>query len=198
MEEELHLKKIFLISMIVSLSISALVGVVIFLIGNFGEIEARILFTTISIGIYSLIGLGFSALYERRKLPLFSISGLILTILSFISVILEIWEIYPGNIWKTTLIFIILGASFLQASLILLAKSDKFIVDISIFTTIFLISVVAILLIALVLLEERVGEFYFRILGSIAILDGLGTIITPILVKVTKIPHAQQSVKVKK
>ena len=190
MEEKVHLKKIFLISLIISLSISALAGIIIFLIGNFGEIEIRILLTTLTIGGFSLIGLGFSSLYESKKLPLFSISGLILTVLSFITAILEIWDISPFNTWKATLIFIILGASFLQASLILLAKSDKFIVDVSVLSTMFFISVVAILLIAYILVED-VGEIYFRILGAVAILDGLGTIVTPILVKVTKISHKQ-------
>jgi len=187
MEQTHHLKKTFLITMIVALCISALIGVIIFLIGNFGRIEMRILTTTISIGIYSLIGLGFSVLYEKRKLFLFSSTGLILAILSFIVTVLSIWDIIGGDLtWKSQLIFFILAVSFLHISLILLAKDEKTYVNVVVSLTIFFISLVAFLLIILILAEIR-EEFFFRFLGATAILDGLGTIVTPIVKKVSNL-----------
>ena len=180
-------KKPFLISLIGSLCISAFIGVIIFLIGNFGELEMRILGTTISIGIFSLIGLFFANLCEKNKVLLFSSTGLIFTILGFLINVLFIWDLLDDEIyWKSMLIFIIITLSALHAALIMLLKSNN-LVNTSIMATLLMIGLVAIFLISLVILDGDVSAFVFRILGAIAILDGLGTIVTPLLKRFTKL-----------
>lgn len=67
MKENMNVKKVFLITMIISLSISALVGIVLFLIGSFGYLELRILLTTLAIGGFSLTGLCSSLLYDKHR-----------------------------------------------------------------------------------------------------------------------------------
>ena len=63
-----NLRKTFLITMIISLSISALIGIIIFLFGDFGDSEVKILLTTLSIGGFSLTGLCCSVLYEKKNI----------------------------------------------------------------------------------------------------------------------------------
>ena len=67
MKQNFDFKKIFLITMVISLSISALIGIFVFLLGDFGETDFKLLMTTLTIGGYSLTGLCCSVLYEKRK-----------------------------------------------------------------------------------------------------------------------------------
>ncbi len=100
--ENLNYKKYFIITLIVALSISALIGIIIFLFGDFGEIEIQLLLTTLSIGGYSLTGLCSYIIYNRKDLKAFSIYGMLISINGFISTIMAIWEIFDfENLWKT-------------------------------------------------------------------------------------------------
>ncbi len=110
MADILHLKKVFLITMIISLILAALIGVVIFLIGNFSEVEMRILGTTASITIYSLIGLFFSWISEKGKMKYFPLGGLILTIFAFVCTVMLIWELNGeiiATIWTVGSYFVV-------------------------------------------------------------------------------------------
>jgi hypothetical protein len=193
MEENTNFKKVFLITMIISLSISALIGIIIFLLGDFGEIEARILFTTLTIGGFSLTALCSSVLYDKHRYVPFSATGMIVAVIGFLITTLAIWEILDfDDIWKVIIISIILSASIAHSSLLLLIKSRKTIVNVSLMLTLLFISIVALMLIILVLSEFDMDfEFYYRLLGVFAILDVLGTIVTPITLKVTSLNESQ-------
>jgi len=91
------LKKIFLTTLIIALSISALIGAFVLLIGEFGETEAKLLATTLSIGGFSIAGLCASIWYDRRKFLLFSLSGIITSILGLFYSIILIWEIVEAD-----------------------------------------------------------------------------------------------------
>lgn len=193
MEQNFNLKKTFLISMIVSLSISALIGIFIFLFGDFGETEARMLLTTLTIGGYSLTGLYCSTLYEKKRAISLAFSGMAVSILGFLYTVLVIWEIIDLDIldnFKPLLMFIILAFSLAHSCLLLLIKSEKPIIKNSLFATVGFIGIVALMLILLVFEAiDDPEEFYFRLLGVFAILDVLGTIVVPILNKVYPMQH---------
>jgi len=193
MKENTNFKKVFLITMIISLSISALIGIIIFLLGDFGEIEARILLTTLTIGGFSLTALCNSALYDKHRYVPFSTTGMIVAAIGFLITTLAIWEILDfSEIWKVIIISIILSVSIAHSSLLLLIKSRKTIVNVSLMLTLLFISIVALMLIILVLSEFDMDfEFYYRLLGVFAILDVLGTIVTPIVLKVTSMNESQ-------
>ena len=192
MEQNFNFKKIFLITMIISLSISALIGVFVFLFGNFGETEFRLLMTTLTIGGYSLTGLCCSVLYEKRKFAPLALFGIVISVIGFIYKILLIWEFidfWDEDSWKALIIFLVLAFSTAHSCLLLLIKSNKSLVNIALSATLIFISIVALMLIIMVLNEFDLGEFSFRLLGVFAILDVLGTIITPILNKVYSLKH---------
>ena len=190
MKQNLDFKKTFLISMIISLSISALIGIFVFLFGDFGYIEVRLLLATLTIGGYSLTGLCCSILYEKRKFTPLALSGIIISLIGFLFTVLVIWDAIDfEDFWRVLLIFIILAVSTAHSCLLLLIKSKKSLVNGSLLATIVFIFIVALMLIIIVIDEFDVGEFYFRLLGVFAILDVLGTIVTPILNKVYSIEH---------
>ena len=179
------IKRICLISLIVSLSISALVAIFVFLFGNFQEIEIKFLATTLIIGGYSLTGLCTSILYDQKKYIPLTLSGIIVSILGFLTAFVLIWEISDFDyILNAAIIFIILALSIAHISLLLLIRSDKKVINASLAATIVFITIVALMLTYLPLSDfDDVDEFYYRILGVFAVLDVLGTIVTPILKK---------------
>lgn len=177
------MKKVFLVSLIASLSVSALVAILIFLIGNFGETEARLLFTTLSIGGYSITGLCSAALYDKRKYTGFALLGIVIAVIGFLVTVGGIWEIIDfDTTWKAVAVCAILSLSIAHASLLLLAKSENGLVKSLLYATIVFIVVVAGMLIHLIVLDfNAVGEYYYRLLGVFAVVDVLGTILVPIL-----------------
>jgi hypothetical protein len=180
------IRRVFTMSLIASLSISALIAIFVFLFGNFDETETRLILTTLTIGGYCLTGLCSSVLYDKNKYFPFAFSGIIVSVFGFLITTAAIWEIiYFSDVWKSVLIFIILAMSIAHASLLLLAQSGKNSVGICLSATIIFICFVAFMLIYLVLNEfpNQTSEFFYRLLGVFAVLDVLGTIITPILRK---------------
>jgi len=136
---------------------------------------------------YSLTGLCCSILYTKRKFVFLPILGIFISIVGFFYTTLVIWQEFYFNYdftFKTLIILIILVISIAHSCLLLLINSQKILVAIILWTMIFFITIVAILLIILtVYWFEGFDEFYFRVLGSFAILDVLGTIVAPILNK---------------
>lgn len=173
-------------SFIASLSISALIAILVFLFGNFGETEFKLLFTTLTLGVYSLTGLCSSVLYDRKKYLSLSFSGITVSVIGFLITVGAIWEIVEfHDVWKLVIIFIIVAVSVAHSSILLLARSDKNSINICLSATIIFISIIALMLIHLVLNEfsYRTDEFFYRLLGVFAVLDVLGTIVTSILRK---------------
>ena len=79
MASNLNLKKIFLICIIISLILSALIGIFVFLFGEFRRVEVRLLLNTLAIGFYSLSGLSCSAIIEKHRFRTFATLGIIIS-----------------------------------------------------------------------------------------------------------------------
>lgn len=178
----INYQKYFLQILIAALSVSALIGIYIFLAGDFGETEVRLLFTTLAIGGYSLAGLCCSVIYKRKELKIFSIIGMLTAVAGFTITTGAIWEILDiDDIWKTMVIFIILSAAMSHVSLLLHIRISDNISRYLLMGTIASITIVALMLIKSTLTDFDESEFYFRILGVFAILDVLGTIAAPVM-----------------
>jgi hypothetical protein len=187
-EDNMSFKKLFLILIIIGLSISALIGIFIFLTGTVGEIEAKILLTTLVLGGFSLTALCSAALYDKNKWIVFPIIGIIAATFGFLMAIISIWiRISPQiEIWKFLFISIIISASIAQSSLLLLIPSNKTLVRVSLLVTLSFISIVAFMLSYLVWIDfDLFFDSYYRFLGVFMIFDVLGTIVTPIILKIT-------------
>ena len=101
--DEAVLKKYLLRTTIVALSISAFLAIIIFLFGEFGETSAKILFTTLTLGGFSLTGLGCSMAYKMPKLKSFSQVGIVFSFFGFFATLIAIWEIiHIQSIWTVS------------------------------------------------------------------------------------------------
>ena len=94
--DRLNYKRFFLLALIGALVLSALVGIYIFLIGDFGDMENKILFTTISLAVFSLLGLCSALVHGNKNLSLFSILGMGFSLSGFIASLEIIWQINPS------------------------------------------------------------------------------------------------------
>lgn len=183
----LDFKKYFLRTLVIALTISALIGIVIFIVGEFGETETRLLLTTLTIGGYSLTGLCCATNQNRNDLKYFSIIGMLVSVIGFLITIGAIWELIDfDDTFKAMIIFIILSVAVAHISLLLLIRPKSDNIKYSLIATIVFISLVALMLIKSTINEFNDSEFYFRLLGVFSILDVLGTIATPILNRITE------------
>lgn len=180
-----------IVFIIVSLGIAALFGIVTLLTGSFGEIQGKILLTTLLMAGFSITALCHLAVVGRA-LRVVGFVGIGVSVLAFITGALLIWRSWDNwnDTWEATLkafaVFAILAASFAQANLLLLlAERRNPAVRIGLFATIGFIALVALLVILPIVTDGEVpgqhGEGYWRAFGVIAILDVLGTIVIPVL-----------------
>ena len=178
----MNYKRVFLIPLIVALTLSALVGIIVFIAGDFGDTEIRILLTTLAIAGYSLSGLCSTTILKKEPIRMLAYTGMVVAVMGFILAILGIWEIVGiDDIWKLIMIFVISSFALAHISLLLTLWPQKLAIQYLLGLTIFFVMVVAIMLIDATLQEFNNDEIFFRLLGVVAILDVLGTIVTPIL-----------------
>ena len=71
------LKRTSLRAIIATLVVTALVGIYVFLFGTFGETEAKILGTTLTICYFCTTSLACSAAFEKKRHPALSLPGLV-------------------------------------------------------------------------------------------------------------------------
>lgn len=125
--QNLNIKKTFLYTLIGSIALSALMGIWAILSGEFGEFQAKILGTTLTVVGTSLLGLACGAFLEspqsqEMSLKIIPISGIVLAFVAAITVLLMIWGQFD-NIWKLASISGIFAFTLAQLSLLLSGQS---------------------------------------------------------------------------
>lgn len=180
-------KKYFLKTLITALVISALIGIYLFLFGDFEDSDTRLLFTTLTVGWYSMTGLCSSVVHSHKKIKLFSLLGMIISVIGFLITVIGIWGIVDNDLlWRLVMTFVILSVMISHVSLLFLVKPKSNKINYLMGTTIIFITLVTVMLVMEIMIESEKGEFFYRLLGVFAILDVLGTISTPVLNKMTK------------
>jgi len=184
MTDSLPLKRVFLWTLIVTLCISALIGVYAFLFGQFGDMEIKILLTTLSISFFSIIALACAAAFEMKKGSILAPLGLAVSLLGLLTFLPGIWgECFDSEAYgKTMGIVAIAGfalAHFCLLAIVPLEKSKRWVF----YATSAFIFALAIHLSSWIIFEFHNEEFHIRIAGVLGILDGCGSLLVPILYK---------------
>jgi hypothetical protein len=177
--EGLMVKRAFLYALIASVAISAGLGILAILAGNWGWVEIRILLTTVTIAAASICGLGCGAYWSvggHRAVPL---AGIALALGAAALVLVGIWaEIGGETYWKLAAslsVFAVACAHLSLLSMARLAPSFRW----SLIAAYVTILAVASLIVVMILGEPR-SEFMFRLLGVAAIIDAAITILVPV------------------
>jgi hypothetical protein len=184
------IRRIAVIAIIVSLSITALIGIFTLLSGDFGETQGKILGTTLLVAAFSITTLCHLAVVGRA-LRVVGYAGIAVSIVALITGALLIWSDWDdfelaGDMLRVFVAFSILAVSFAHANLLLLLGERKRpVIRIGLLVTVALIAVVAVLLIIPIATDGEVpgenGDNYWRVFGVFAILDVLGTVVLPVM-----------------
>ncbi|MBK7933421.1 MAG: hypothetical protein IPK01_07925 [Acidobacteria bacterium] len=183
----MNLKRVFLYLLITSVAISALLGIGVILFGNFGELEVRVLLTTLTVTVTSILGLACGAYYETgrgRNLPL---AGIVLSLVSALMVFLIIWNVLDdnSNFIKATLTAVMLAVSCSHLSLLSIARLDRRFAWSQIAAFVFVAVLDAILLYILWFEPTSDSDLVSRIIGVLSILIASITVITPVFHKLS-------------
>jgi hypothetical protein len=180
------LKQAFLMTVILSLVAAALLGIIVFVAGNFGIIELKILLSALAVGLLSLAGLANLQHLESKTpwLHSFALASTVLSAFTLIIVLVAIWsEMTDPAIGQIAIALLIASFSSGHISLLLRPQAETTAVTAALGLAVISIVTVAGILIYLIFEEFGDHEAIFRLLGVAAILDVLGTTLVPIVRK---------------
>ncbi|WP_395245791.1 hypothetical protein ACGGZK_08280 [Agromyces sp. MMS24-K17] len=183
-------RRVAVIAIIASLTVTAVLGILVLLGGAFGDVQWRILSTTLLIAGFSITALCHLAV-AGRPVRIVGFAGLAVSGIALAIGLVIVWgipETWDGwDLWRWFGVAGILAISLAHANLLLLlAARLRWAVRIPLAMTLAAIAVVAIMLVLPLATDGQVpgpddGETYWRWFGVIAILDALGTIVVPVL-----------------
>jgi hypothetical protein len=177
------LKQVLLRILIGALVLSALIAVSVFLFGDFGKTEAKLLLTTLSVSYFSITSLACAAAYEKKKPAFLSVPGMIVSIAGFLLFIPLVWAEWWDSeaCVKTMAILAIFAFSFAHACLLSLVAVPKR------FSWVLVAALICIFVLAAFLsggiVFEPDEEWLARVIGIIGVLDGCASLSLPLLCK---------------
>lgn len=183
----MDLKRIFLGTLILSVTVSALLGIVVILIGNFGEFETKVLLTALTITATSILGLACGAFLETGRGKLLPAAGIGLALVSAVMWMILIWQerIENDAYIKSLMSATLLAASCSHISLLSLARLERkfvwsrYAAQIAIWT-------LAAFLLYFVWTNGNIDEDLMgRIIGVLGIVIAALTVITPVFHKLS-------------
>lgn len=181
------MKRIFLYLLIVSIAASAILGVFILLLGEFDETELRILATSLTFSVMSLLGLACGASLEAGRVKIVAIAGISFSIVSAIVWISIIWSDSSGGeyIAKTVLTTTIFAFALSYSSLLAFAELEKKFQWAQYASYLAVAMLVGILLYTIWYDNQPNEEFLARVIGADSVIIAALTVIVPIFHKLS-------------
>ncbi|MDQ3472723.1 MAG: hypothetical protein M3447_03205 [Acidobacteriota bacterium] len=178
-------KKLALWFLIISVSLSALLGILAILSGTFGDLEGRIILTTITISGASICALAAGALWENRGARVLPRIAVALAVLAASFIIFGIWaKISADEFRKFAATIGVPALASAQACLISLAQLAPR------FASTRIIALIAIFFLATLIILTIHGEVreegFFKMMGATAILVAALTIMMPIFHRLSR------------
>lgn len=199
----LKIKNLFLKVLIACLIAAGSLAVITVLVGKFSDTLSKALFTILIVAIHSLISFSFITNNEKQdtfeNLSFFTNATFGVIVFSFITAVLGIWGILPGDLVAklygvyAVLLFAILHAEVLARSVDKQAGLDKLV-----YINYCFMIVVVVLLMPVIFtgFSSSLGGFYYRILAACGIVDATLTLVVAIQHKIylQKHPHLKDPV----
>ena len=176
------LKRFALRSFLLFLAFTALVAIISVLTGSFGEVQLRILLTSLTISTASMCAMSCAAFIERKDRTILGTAGIICSVAAALVIIFGIWfEPSEDTFWKLSITLVVAAAAFAHTFLLILPLLDmnyRWTQQVST-ASILLLSFLVVFAVWL----EIDATSYYRLLAVVAIVVGLVTLAIPILVK---------------
>ena len=180
--------RLALATLVISLVGSALIGITIILVGDFDETEMRVLATAGSLAVFSILSLPSLFHLERARYTYLTWVGISASLALFAMVLLMIWSgsVIGGEAFLKTLASVgVVALATNHICLMLIATPTRFFISICQRATILIIGTVGVLILIAIWTEDM-PEPMMRLFGALAVLDALGTVSVPILVRLSK------------
>jgi hypothetical protein len=187
MSESMNLRRIFLIALIASVSISALLGIGVILLGNFGYVEVRVLMTTFTVTVMSICGLACGAHLETGRGNVLPKGGIALSLIAALMALLVIWNFLDevGEFLKAFVTATILAIACSHLSLLSLARLDQRFAWTRVLASVCVWTISGILIVIIWLEPVGGSDLIYRILGILSIILASITVVTPVLHKLS-------------
>ena len=180
-ETKTDVRRAVLAVTITSFSIAALMGIAALLgAGDFGETSLRILVTTVVVGCASVVTLACLVPVETRWAPV-SVLGFALALGTAAFALVMVWVEsvnWGDGAVKALGIGITLSVTLAQVCLLLGVSVRRPSTSPLVWITVALAAILAGQVIALIVGEGDAGDGFYRLLGVVAILDVLGTLVS--------------------
>jgi hypothetical protein len=166
-------RRVLVLVAIGSLGLSAAVAIVVLLFGDFGETEGRILGTTFSISVASLLALPGTVLLERQRQLLVAATNVALTLVAFVLALalLWIWE-DAETLWRVLGSFLAAAVASTQWGALTLRRrpGDSDGIRLTYIAACVLAAVLA-AMVVITIWAEIGADSYYRVLGALAVLN---------------------------
>jgi hypothetical protein len=191
---QVEFRRLFLYLLIVSIAASAIMGIGVLLLGSFGDIEIRVLFTTLTVTVTSIFGLACGAFLETHRGRFLPLAGIVLSIVSAVMCFLIIWDVLDDSeiFIKSFLSSTMLAAGCSHLSLVSLARLDRRFAWTRPLAAVCVTLLIALLLYILWMEPSGDSDFVYRALGVLSIILASVTVITPVL---HRLSHRGQDVE---
>lgn len=180
--QNLNSKKFFLYLLIGSVAVSALLGIGVILFGDFGALETKILLTTLTVTVTSILGLACGAFLETKRGKILPLAGILLALVSAVLWIFMIWESGANEetLAKVVLSTTLLAASCSHLSLLSIARLERKFVWSLYAAHVSVWGLTAILLFLIWREPANTSDFVTRLIGILSIVIAALTIVVPI------------------
>jgi hypothetical protein len=172
-----------------SIAVSAVLGVWAILVGDFGEFEAKVLLTSLTVSGASILAMACGAAWERRSLVRAAAAGIGTAVVTGALILVGIWgEVGDDEFWRTTAMFSIVACACAHASLLSLAVLESrfrwvqwaaFGLDAALAGSLILF-----------VWDAWTDESAERFIGVVSILLASATIAAPVLHRMSRLPAA--------
>ncbi len=175
-----NLKRALLYTLIGSVVVGAVLGIVVVLRNRWGWFEVRVILTTVTIAIASLCGLACDLSRTPRGGNLLPRGGLLLTLIATGLILVGMWsDLNNEAYWKTVACVSIFAVATVHVCLLSIARlAGKF-------RWVFFIACQVIfglaVLLSITIIREIDEEAMFRFLAAVAIVDAALTLVIPLL-----------------
>jgi hypothetical protein len=184
----MNFKRIFLYTLICSVTISAVIGIGVLLFGDFGEFETRVLMTALLVTSVSVMGLACGACVEAGKGRIVPLAGITFSVLSGILWMIMLWssfesrnDIFIHSVMSAT----VLALACAHISLLSLATLDRRFLWSRIAVHIFVWLLTTLLLIIFWTDIDPSQNMLARIMGVLSIVIAALTVVTPVFHKLS-------------
>ncbi len=178
-------RKLALTIFFASVVINAALGIIALFAGDFGEVQGKILMTSLSVSAASVLSLAMFPARERGLLGVVPTAGIALSVTGFSLLVILVWtEFNEDNLGRSVGSILTFAVAAGYVSLLSLAVVQPKYINVVRFA--YLLAAILASFIAGIIWSEPGGDFLLRFMGVLSILLAAATVSIPVLHRLSR------------